>query len=267
MQIARPQHVIMGAVTTWIVVILSGGSLTATILSPLAIGLQILGASLYYFAVANRMYLLKSDSYTISELSRIVMRNVGLTAMLLAVVMVIGWLDELCILITAFNVLVVVGYKNTISKWWPSKNFLMALVCTTPVLLGWWSGESTHPAVSGGTAAVFFAYLTREIIKDIQDLDVDRGLRMTLPLDRGVGVARVLAGTSMMVSLYFLSRILADVMVVHQYLLAFVLVTVFFFGRVTLGLLFAKAIDAKALSKYILLGNAGLIIIFGLLAI
>ena len=266
-QMVRIQHILMGTLTTWIVVALSEGSTSAKVLAPLVIALQIAGASLFYFAVANQMYGRKHSGYLLANWPIIIMGVLGLLAMVSGTI-ISAQLSYSCLAVAIFNPVVIVLYKDYISKWWLSKNLLMAAVCITPVLLGWWAGSgSTHPAVPGGAVAVFFTYLAREIIKDIQDMEVDRHRRRTLPLERGVGVARVLAGTSMLGSLFFLSRIMTDIVSVHEYLLALVLTIVFFLGRVTICLLFAKTIDAKALSKQILLGIACLILVFGLLIV
>jgi len=264
-QMARFQHVLMGSLTALVVVTLSAGSDTAKVFSPLAVALQIMGASLYYFAVANKMYILKNQHYALSKGRVLVTGLVGLASMLAGVLISIFWLNKSCVYITVFNTLAIVFYKDIISKWWLSKNIVMGVVCTSPVIIAWWAGMDTHPSVPWGTAVVFFVYLAREIVKDIQDVDVDRGLRKTLALQCDVGVARVVAGTLILAGLSCLLKMLVTIPVGQYHLLIPLLLSVFHFTRVMLRLLFARAIDASNLSKQILLGSTWLIVTFALM--
>lgn len=263
LQAARLQHAFMGATASFLLASLSGASVFVSCLAALVIALDVLGASLYYFAVANKMYALKKSSYLMSSTANRHMMIMGLIAMASAIAISLFRLSWPCVYLTVFNALVVVSYKDLVSKWWGSKNLLMAMVCTSPVLLGWWAGKNTHPQVPLASVIVFFAYLAREIIKDIQDREVDRGLRRTLVLQHDIGVARVMAGTALLAACYCLVVLLTSTDNYYN-LLALLLATVVF-GHVMFVLLFGRSIDEKRLSRHILLGTLWLIVAFACL--
>jgi 4-hydroxybenzoate polyprenyltransferase len=267
LRLARLQHVLMGAMTTWLVVTMSDGSTTARFFSPLAIGLDILGASLFYFAAANKMYILKDRSYALYKKQRVVVTALGLMAMLGAIVVATCCLSRLCVCLTIFNALVILYYKDFVSKRWWSKNPMIAMVCVTPILIGWAAGENTHPSVPSAAILAFFAYLVREIIKDIQDQRVDRHLRLTLPLVFGPTLARWTAGFLLLLGLYFWLLLAASVPTGQYHVFVPLLIGLSYFGRVTYSLLLSKAGQEAKESKQILIGNVCLILAFFLLVV
>ena len=71
-------------------------------------------------------------------------------------------------------------------------NAIVALLGSMPFLYGAWAaGRPAAGIVLLGIAAPL--HFAREIAKDIDDIDGDRGRRRTLPLVAGVGVARIVA--------------------------------------------------------------------------
>lgn len=267
LQLARPQHVLMGAMTTWLVVTMSNGSTSARFFSPLAIGLDILGASLFYFAAANEMYILKDRVNFLNKKQRLSIAVLGLVAMLSAIVVAACCLSRLCVCLTTFNALVILYYKDFVSKRWWSKNPMIAMVCITPILLGWAAGENTHPSVPAAAVLAFFAYLVREIIKDIQDRGVDRHLRLTLPLVVGPTLARQIAGILLLLGLYFWLVLAASIPTSRWQVFAPLLLGLGYFGWVAYSLLFSETGREAKESKQILIGNACLILAFLLLVV
>jgi len=65
------------------------------------------------------------------------------------------------------------------------------VLASMPFLYGAWAaGEPRAGLVLVGIAAPL--HFAREIAKDVDDIDGDRGRRRTLPITAGVGVARVI---------------------------------------------------------------------------
>ena len=77
-------------------------------------------------------------------------------------------------------------------------NATVAVLGSMPFLYGAWAaGEPRAGAVLVGIAAPL--HFAREIAKDVDDIDGDRGRRRTLPITAGVGVARVIEAAATLV--------------------------------------------------------------------
>ena len=92
--------------------------------------------------------------------------------------------------------IVVVGlmllYSRIKSQWGVIGNGMVAVLGSMPFLYGAWAvGKPTAGMVLLGVAAPL--HFAREIQKDIDDMDGDRGRRRTLPLVAGVTVSIVVA--------------------------------------------------------------------------
>lgn len=206
--VTRPKLIVLSALSTWVIAMLSNGPhlfTTTKIMAPIAISLSVLGASVYHFGVANPMHTRKEESLEISLWARIVMGLIGFIIMLWALDIASKYLNTSCLIVVAFDAIVLTFYPNYLSRYWVSKNFLMALVCVSPILLGWFAGDRMNSAVPYGISVTFFIYLCREIVKDIQDRNVNNGYRHTLPLTLGVERARRIASGAMMAGLFVLT--------------------------------------------------------------
>jgi 4-hydroxybenzoate polyprenyltransferase len=95
------------------------------------------------------------------------------------------WLPKPCALICLFNMVAVVAYSTKLSSHWKTKNITMAAVCATPVVIGWQAGQINHPIVPWALGIAALAHLSREIVKDIQDILANEGKRVTLPMVLG----------------------------------------------------------------------------------
>ena len=142
---------------------------------------------------------------------------------------------------------------------------MIAFVCASPILLGWFAGHRLNPSVPYGITVTFFAYLTREIVKDIQDREANHGYRHTLPLWLGATTARKIAAGVMTVSLVSLAifglKLWSDTwyallpyIIVWRYLLA-----------AAYSLAFSPVGSEVRESKQILLGSCWLMLTFFLL--
>ena len=189
LQVVRPKLILIAALSTYVVAMLSNGShwiTSAKIASPIAIALSVLGASLFHFGAANKMYTRKMEVLHASYFVRVALVILGLVSMFGAVRITFTYLNPACQLIVLLDAVIVIAYAGILSRHWLTKNLLIAFVCVSPVLLGWFAGHRLHPSVPYGIFTIFFVHLAREIVKDIQDRVANNGLRLTLPLDLGV---------------------------------------------------------------------------------
>ncbi len=189
-QVSRPHQCMTAAFATLLtVVILQGQISRQAVWASVAIALSCLGASWFHFGAANRMYARKvRDRVDVRHPAILV--SVGITAF--AVSLVIGF-TQLGFLGQAFllyNALAVVAYARWLSKHWTTKNLTIAVVCVTPLLLGWAVSRNTDSSFLWLVAMVFFAYWAREIVKDIADIRANQGFRVTLPIWIGIDRAR-----------------------------------------------------------------------------
>ena len=82
------------------------------------------------------------------------------------------------------------AYSQIKSRWGVLGNATVAVLGSMPFLYGAWAaGKPEAGIVLVGIAAPL--HLAREIAKDIDDIDGDRGRRRTLPIVGGVHLARV----------------------------------------------------------------------------
>jgi 4-hydroxybenzoate polyprenyltransferase len=192
-QMVRPHLMLLAAVSTWVIAMLSNGPhyfTTAKVVSPIVMALLVMGASLYHFGAANPMYTRKSEALFLEPVVRKRLILAGLASLGSAIFLTFTYLNSTCQPIVLSSVFIIVAYPTLLSRHWLTKNILIAFVCASPVLLGWFAGHRLHPSVPYGITVTFFAYLAREIVKDIQDRRVNNGYRHTLPLTFGLTAAR-----------------------------------------------------------------------------
>ena len=85
---------------------------------------------------------------------------------------------------------VMLAYGRIKAQWGVLGNAIVAVLGSMPFVYGSWAaGRPEAGLVLLGIAAPL--HFAREIAKDIDDIDGDRGRRQTLPLVAGVGVARM----------------------------------------------------------------------------
>lgn len=195
LKVTRPLQVIATMLGAWIVALLSNGPLwlTSTKLAAAgSMGLCCLGASLFHYGAAHRMYARKQWDFVEVDRPEVLV-GFGLTAMFAAIGLAWLFLPRICVVISAFNLIAIVLYARVLSRTWLTKNIVIGLVCTTPVLVGWLSGHRINPALPYLIGIILCTYIAREIIKDIHDLQANNGIRVTLPMRIGIRSARLIA--------------------------------------------------------------------------
>lgn len=86
-------------------------------------------------------------------------------------------------------IVIMLAYSHIKSHWGVIANATVAVLGSMPFLYGAWAAGKPEAGVLlvGIAAPLHFA---REVAKDVDDIDGDRGLRRTLPIIAGVPVAR-----------------------------------------------------------------------------
>lgn len=268
LHVARPQHIILASLSTWVIAMLSNGPhyiTTAKVVSPIVMALSVFGASFYHFGAANPMYTRKSESLSVDRMIRVSLIFLGLAGISTAVYITFRYLSSACRLIVTVDAIIIVAYAGLLSRHWLSKNILIAFVCVSPILLGWFAGHRLNPAVPYGIAVTFFAYLAREIVKDIQDRIANHGYRHTLPLCLGVVPARRIAAGVMMVALGVLGAFGLKLLDRAFYIFLPYLLVWKHFWEVAYTLMCCPGGNELKESKQILLGSCWLMLTFFLL--
>lgn len=198
-KITRPSQCFIAATATWIVALLSNGPhlfTEAKLAAAAAIFLSVLGASLWHYGARSDMYARKHYDLVIVR-NPSLLRMLGANAFACSILVAALFLPWACIVVTTLNTFIIFFYAKRLDQFWPWKNLVIAFVCTTPLVIGWLSGQSLHPVVSPMIIAAFFIYLTREILKDIQDREANHGLRFTMVMQIGVPASLRVAGAQL----------------------------------------------------------------------
>ena len=195
-KVTRPVQFIAAAFGTWVVALLSNGPDPVSsnkVAASVAMGLTVLAASIFHYGAANRMYARKVwDLVKVENPAGLIVT--GLVIFVASCLVAAVYLPWECSAIATIDAIIVVLYARVLSKRWITKNTVIAFACTTPILMGWLAGHRLHPVVPYAIAISFSAYLAREIVKDIQDIRANQGIRVTLPIQIGVVGAMRIAG-------------------------------------------------------------------------
>lgn len=265
--IVRPHHVLMGAISTWIVAVLCGGNLVGVFYAPQVMGLAILGTSLFYFGDSNDMYARKNKTLLIGSWFRGLLIVSGVLLILSSVYISFGYLNFACQLTVILDGLIIMFYHRKLARRWLTKNLSIAWVCISPILLGMFVGNSFYSSVLIGAVAVFLAYLAKEIVNDVKDLEVDKSHRRTLVLCLDVSWARHIACMVMTLSVACVLWFMLSINLDQWYVFVSVLVTLIYFFRVIYSLGFKQTGQETTESTQIILGTSGLMISFFLLTL
>lgn len=205
-KLTRPINCLAVVFGTWLMAFLSDGSdwfASPKIAAALAMGASCLGASLFHYGAAEEMYLRKDD-YREEFHRPVLLLILGVLAILGSWITAGIYLPFVCLVIIILSSFVIFSYAKVLSRHWLLKNIVIAILCTTPILVGGFSGNRFLLGLIYFIVIVFFAHYAREIIKDIQDIKADTGLRKTLPIQFGTPKAARIAGCLATFSLIFI---------------------------------------------------------------
>jgi 4-hydroxybenzoate polyprenyltransferase len=210
LKITRPFQWILGGIATWIVALLSDGPDwfgLEKVIAGSVMSLGILGASVWHYGA-------RADVYARKHWDPVIVKNpllllcIGGIAFLLSIILSWMFLSRECLAIAVINMITIILYGRFLDRYWPWKNLFIAGICVTPMLLGWFSGHRLNPIVPSLILASFFFYLSREIFKDVMDIEANRGKRFTMVMSLGTQVAIKVGGlilaTSILIILYSL---------------------------------------------------------------
>lgn len=182
-KVMRPEQSILAACSS--IAILLFGEYRASPAVILALGCavacNVLGASLFHYGAAKKIYARKYwDRVDVQKPVRLI--SYGLSFFLLSILIGMLWLNGTSIILLTINTILICLYARMLSKYWVTKNIIIAYVCTTPLLLGWTYVSGQNTLVITLMISIFFSYIAREIIKDINDIEANNGIRVTLPI-------------------------------------------------------------------------------------
>lgn len=264
-KVTRPVQCLLAACATWVIALLSNGPLwftTEKIAGGGVIFLMVLGSSVYHYGAAHKMYARKSwDLVEVQHPELLVL--LGYRCFMWAIAIAALFLPLSCMVITVISAIAIMCYAQFLSKHWATKNVVIAFVCTTPILIGWLSGHRMHPAIPYFVGFTFFGYWAREIIKDLQDIKANHGIRVTLPMWIGPQRAMLLALCFTVCGIGCLAKISSIFLQAPMLVLLSYLAAIGIFAYV--AYLLAKNSHVMQLPSLITLGNACLLLsAFGL---
>lgn len=191
-KLVRPIMPLSSGVAVWIVARSCGATIEESLAAAISMALGTIGASFYHYGGANWMYTRKSERFKFKDPE--IIRLIGLTIFSFSISIAVLYLPKLCVLICVFNTLAIAAYSAKLSSHWITKNILISIICTTPVVIGWQAGTVTSAIVLWTLGLALIAYLSREIIKDVKDIITNEGKRITLPMVLGTEQALQLSG-------------------------------------------------------------------------
>lgn len=197
-KLTRPTLPIASGLAAWIIAKFCAADANSALASATAIALSTLGASFYHFGAANWMHARKSDRLALKNPQTITL--IALTIFCVSISISVLFLPPICTLICLFNTLAIAAYSVKLSNNWTTKNITMSVICTTPIVIGWLSGNNTHPIVIWAIAIAALAHFAREVVKDVKDIIANEGKRITLPMILGESEALQLAGVLLIIS-------------------------------------------------------------------
>lgn len=197
-KLIRPILPISSGLAAWIIAQACGAKFEQSIAVAISIALSTIGSSLYHYGGANWMYTRKSDRLKFEDPE--LLRLTGLAIFCVSIGIAVLWLPKACVLICLFNTLAIAAYSAKLSSHWITKNITMSIISTTPILIGWYAGDVTHPIVPWAIGLAAISHLAREIIKDVKDILADEGKRITLPMVLGPRKALQISGVLLLIA-------------------------------------------------------------------
>ena len=211
-KITRPAVVIAGVLGTWVISISSNGhDLLALnkIAAATSMGFSCLGSSVCHYGIAHKVYKDKwYDPVSIQNPYLFVLT--GLCFFVISILIPFATLPPRCVYVALSIPLAIILYGKYLSKHWTTKNLVIAAVCITPALMGWWAGSHTPEILPYAIGIIFFAYIAREVLLDIRDIRANKGHRITLPIKLGTTGAMRVAGISVLISIFFCFLLLCN---------------------------------------------------------
>jgi 4-hydroxybenzoate polyprenyltransferase len=203
LKVTRPIQVVLGGFAAWAVALLSDGPTwfsSPKIMVALVAAFSILGVSIWHYGARSDIYALKHWDLVIVKKPHELMLK-GALSFFASIILAWIFLPYRCLMIAIMNMIIMLLYARFLDRYWPWKNIFIAGICVTPLLLGWFSGHRLSPIVPPMILATFFFYLSREIFKDITDIEANRGKRFTMVMHIGTPASLRIGGVALMFSI------------------------------------------------------------------
>ncbi|MFZ6036265.1 MAG: UbiA family prenyltransferase [Patescibacteria group bacterium] len=205
-KVTRIEQCLIVSLSTWLIALLSDGPLwfnQPKIAAGVSMFFSCLGASLYHYGRRHDVYAKKWYDLVLVNRPMLLILS-GTISFCCSIVTAAAFLPPFCTWIAIANFMIIMLYANFLDQYWPFKNIAIALVCVTPIIMGWYSGHRLHPIVPFLIAAIFCAYLAREILKDIQDRSANHGKRFTMVMSIGITASQRIAAALLSLAALFL---------------------------------------------------------------
>ena len=187
-KLLRPSVPISAGLAAWITAQACGADHSTSLAAAIAIALSAIAASIYHYGGQNVMYARKSECLRCQDPESLSL--LGLLTFSLSIAVSATWLPVEGTYVCLYNTIAITAYSMKLCRHWTTKNLVMGSVSVTPILIGWAAGAQTHPLIPFALSAAFFSHIAREMIKDVEDIQVNCGIRVTLPMI--LGTVRVL---------------------------------------------------------------------------
>ena len=201
-KVTRIEQCLTASVATWLIALLSNGPLwfnTPKVAAAACMFCSVLGASLFHYGRRADVYERKWYDRVIVD-KPFLLVFLGSSSFISSMLIALTYLPIECLWIAGFNFLAIMFYANFLDQYWPWKNIVIAIVCATPIMAGWFSGHQMHPIVPPLIVGIAGVYLAREMMKDVVDRRANKGKRFTMVMDLGVEKALKVAGITLLVS-------------------------------------------------------------------
>ena len=192
LRLTRSTLPLCSALAAWIVSRACGSDSITSAIAATAIGLSTLAASFYHYGGQDKMYARKAERLEFSDPQLLMLT--GLTIFSLSIAVSVAWLPKACTYTCLFNTVAITAYSHKLSSHWATKNLTIGIVCMTPVYIGWQAGTTTHPLVPWALGTALLSQVAREMVKDVQDIVANEGIRVTLPMVLGTQRVLQIAG-------------------------------------------------------------------------
>ncbi|MFA5926031.1 MAG: UbiA family prenyltransferase [Parcubacteria group bacterium] len=203
-KISRLTQCALGGFASYIIALLSDGPAWFT-MTKAAAGISmffsIWGASVWHYGRCRKVYAKKHwDPVYIKNPRQVLCA--GAVGFAISILISAVFLPAACIIIAILNAVTIMFlYAKFLDQYWPWKNISIALVCITPLLMGWFSGHHLNPIVIPVIIAAFFTYLTREVFKDTVDREANKGERFTMVMKLGIIATTKIGGGALIVAI------------------------------------------------------------------
>lgn len=196
-KLIRPIIPLSSGLGTWIIARYCEAPFEQALAAAISIALGTIGASFYHYGGANWMYARKSERFKFKDPE--IIRLIGLGIFSVSICIATMYLPKQCVLICVFNTFAIAAYSAKLSSHWTTKNITMGIISVTPIVIGWQAGTVSHPIVFWTIGIVCIVHLSREIIKDVQDIVANEGKRVTLPMILGTEQALQISGILLLI--------------------------------------------------------------------